>query len=304
MKTFLSIPLILFTLLSFAQNTATDSSATCIAYWQKGEGKVFQITRSKEGIVAGKTSNKSSLNYEAHVQVLDSTSEGYTLQWQYKNFNSEDNPSLSMVNLLLEELKIIYTTTTSGAFKDLTNWKEVRDFYVATFEMSFKGNKDDTAKAVKDKILSMFQTKEQVEALLIREVQIYHTPYGFEYAKEERKGATELNNVFGGDPFPAIQTIQAPDINPKGKYFTVHMNTEIDKGVAGGFAQDVLKKLMPFPSSSDAEVLKALAELQLKESSEFRVDLSTGWLSKALYKKEVKNGDTIQVETYLIEEKK
>jgi hypothetical protein len=302
MKTLLTVVCILFYLLPFAQNTTTDTSATCIAYWRKGEHKTFRITKSKENQPEKKPKSQSQFTYEAHVQVLDSTAEGYTLQWQFKNFGAKDDPAADLAGAVMEKLKIHYTTTSTGAFKDLTNWKEVRDFYISMMELSFDRPQDDTAQAIKKQVLSLFQTKEQVEALLIREVQLYHTPFGFEYTKGERRTETTLDNLFGGAPLPAIQTLIVPQIAPAQNTFILLIETQLDKGSLTQVGMDVLKKLLPFPVASEQEMKEAFAALQTKVNSEFHVTLSTGWLSKVRYQKEVQSGSSFQLETYLIEE--
>src|SRR5690349_12989659 len=59
-----------------------DTSQILIAHWKKGETKTYSITHNKQSSENGKPTN-TSLTYWATIKVMDSTAEGYTLQWNY-----------------------------------------------------------------------------------------------------------------------------------------------------------------------------------------------------------------------------
>jgi hypothetical protein len=74
-----------FALAVFAQTKTKDTTQSCVAYWHKGEIKNYTITHTKEKIDNGKPISKAVFNYDAVITVLDSTKEGYTLQWDCIN---------------------------------------------------------------------------------------------------------------------------------------------------------------------------------------------------------------------------
>ncbi|MCY7292832.1 MAG: hypothetical protein LH615_11695, partial [Ferruginibacter sp.] len=85
-KSLIFITILFSNLLSFSQNRITDTSATCIAFWNKGEQKVFQISHNKQKYFKGNIKSNVEVKYEAHIKIIDSTTDGYMVEWRFKNF--------------------------------------------------------------------------------------------------------------------------------------------------------------------------------------------------------------------------
>src|SRR5688500_2905805 len=123
MKTILTCLLISVYSFSCSQNTREEVSLTCTANWVKGEKKVLLISRGKEDYKAGKQTSNFDFSYEAHVTVLDSSKEGYTVRWVFylsEEFK-EANPGITGSLPVYEGLKMVFTTTNTGSFKELLN---------------------------------------------------------------------------------------------------------------------------------------------------------------------------------------
>ncbi len=292
---------------SIAQNRVTDTSATCIAFWKNGEHRVLQITRGKEKYDSAKLKSKTSVTYEAHIKIIDSTVNSFTIEWVYKNFRSSDvnEQSLVGVNTIMEGLKILYKTDDVGSFSELLNWKEVRDFAFSTIEQAISSKQENnTITDALNQVKAMFQSKENIEAVLIREIQLYHSPYGVEYGIMGEIIETELPNITGGAPFPAKITKKLNELNLKNDYCNVSLNQTIDKEKAGPIIVDLLKRLAG-SSRKDAEVNKKdIDGMEISDTNEFVYSISSGWLSRIFYKRTANISDTKQIETYEIIEKK
>lgn len=205
----------------------------------------------------------------------------------------------------MEGLKIIYKTNDLGSFSELLNWQEVRDFYFNTLEKSLSSNPENKeTNTAMNQVKAMFQSKESVEAVLIREIQLYHTPYGTEYTLSGETIETVLANISEGPPFPAKITIKLNELNPEKDYCNVSLNQTIDKEKAGSIIIDLLKRLAG-SSTKDADINKKdIENMEISDLNEFVYSINTGWLFKVIYKRTATISNTKQIETYEITEKK
>jgi hypothetical protein len=287
-----------------AQNRTTDTSATCIAFWKNKATKVYQIKHSKEKSSA-KGITTSEAVYEAHLKVTDSTAAGFTVEWVYKNFKSAgtaDN-TINSLNAILEGLKIIYKTDDVGIFTELVNWKEVKEFAIGNYEKAVVNkNTDKEFIFALSQIKAIFQSKENIEAVLIREVQLFHSPYGVEYTQSPVVTEIELPNVTGGAPFPATIIIKLDELNLPKDYCKVSLNQTIDKGKAGPIIATMLKKLSGSKIADEAEINSQIKNMEISDLNSFTYSISGGWMSKIVYKRIANVGISKSVDIYEITE--
>jgi hypothetical protein len=288
--------------LAFSQNADKDSSANTIAYWKKGEHKVLSIVHSKETFSQGKLKSTFSIGYNADILVLDSTASGYTLQWTFSlpEKTIKENPSVVGSLPVYEGMKMVFKTSQVGAFLELSNWQEVKDAYIKMMEISLPEKLDSAAQAAIDKSKELFNSKEMVEASLIREIQIFHSNYGYKFTKSEIKAETELANPFADEPLPAIQTFRISELNPGQDYFKLIIEQEIDKKGATKFFENFLKKMKFDNSTIESETKKMLSSFEIKDHSEYQFILSTGWLRKIDFTRSAKNAETNQIDSYFM----
>lgn len=284
-----------------AQNRITDTTATCIAFWKNNEPHVYHITHIKEKSESGKTKTKAEASYEAHIKIIDSTAVGFTVEWVYKNFTTPGQPEnvLSSLNTLMEGLKVLYKTDDVGSFSELLNWQEIRDFSIGNYELAMKNkNPDKEFVAALNQVKAIFQSKENIENLLIKEVRLFHSPYGMEYSSKGMVTETKLPNALGGEPFPATITFKAEEINKDNDHCKVTMNQEIDKGKAGPIIAAMLKKLSPTPIRDEETMRKQIKDMEISDLNEFTYAISSGWLKKIRFKRVSSLGNLKQTETY------
>ena len=287
---------------TFAQNRITDTSATCIAFWMNKEAKVYRIKHSKE-----KTTTKGTVTgaatYEAYVKIIDSSATGFTIEWVYKNFKKEgfaDN-AINSLNAIMEGLTVKYETDDVGTFTGLLNWQEVKNFALANYEKVYANAiQNSEFAAALNQVKAIFQSKENIEALLIREVQLFHSPYGVEYGKKGTVTATELPNVTGGQPFPATVTLKLQELNTIKDFCTVSINQTVNKGKAGPIMAAMLKKMAGSRPVTEEEIKKEIAGLEISDLNSFTYSLSTGWIKNTVYKRIANVGSGKSVEIYEI----
>ena len=219
---------------AFSQSKVKDSSASCIANWKKGEEKVLYIIHNKENYEFDTLKSRINFSYEAHVSILDSNSTGYTVQWIFHLPEAimQTNPNLADSLPVFEGMKMVFKTSGTGSFIELINWKEVKDAYIKMMEFSLPKNPDSTAKAVLNQTKALFNSKEMVEASLIKEIQLFHLPYGYKFTTKRTIAKTELANPFANEPLPAVQTFKITELRPKEDYFKLVVRQVIDKASA------------------------------------------------------------------------
>jgi hypothetical protein len=290
---------------SYAQNTEKDTSLSCIAKWKKGEEKVLLISRHKESYESGKRSSIFDFSYEAHVSVLDSSKEGYTIKWVFhltEEFK-QANPGIAGSMPVYEGLKMIFTTAPTGAFKELINWEEVKDAYVAMMEVSIPEDLDDTVKASLNKAKALFDSREMVESALIKEIQLYHAAYGGEFSTKGQTAKTSLPNPLGPEPMPATVTQKMKEINPGSDNFIAIITQEIDTQSATKLIEGLLNKMnMP----NDTAIIKAkemLSTFDIKDTCEFLITQSTGWILRLNSQRTATISEMKQTESFKFEMK-
>jgi len=233
-----------------------DSSASCITYWKKSETKVYSILHEKTIDVKDSASRHFSFSYEAHITVLDSTEEDYTIKWVF-HVSGQGNKELIGTQPLpvFEGMQMIFKISSVGTFIELINWEEVRDSYA-----HLSG--------------TVYSTKESVEAALIKEIQLFHLPFGYKFTTRKVSENTQLSNPLGGDPLPALQTYQITELDRRQDRFTLSFRQELDK------------------SSFD--------KLVVSDTSEYQFILSSGWIRRLYYLRTAGSAALKQSDAYTI----
>lgn len=291
-----------------AQNRITDTSATCIAFWKNKDAKVYLVKHRIEKTRTANQTVTTEASYEAHIKVKDSTASGFTIEWTYKSLSSPgaivENTLNSLVKIM-EGLKFVYKTDDVGMFTELLNWQEVRDAALKNYETALKDPsvKKEFVTAL-NQVKAVFQSKENTENLLIREVQLFHSPYGTEYGSTGTAVETTIPNVMGGEPFPATIQFRLTELNKKKDYCSINIIQAIDKGKAGPIIAEMLKKLSGNTQLDNSEINRETQELSIGDVSEYTYAISSGWLSRIYYKRTSSIGSLKQTEAYEITEKK
>jgi hypothetical protein len=301
---YLAILLLAITTISaFSQGYNNDSSASCVAYWKKGQNKKLSIFHIKESYEQGKLKSTFNFEYEADVVVVDVSASGYTMQWTFHlpELVKQANPALADSLPVFEGMKMIYKTSETGAFTELVNWQEVKDAYIKMMEISLPKNLDSAGRAAVNQSKELFNSREMVETSLIREIQLFHVPYGSRFSKTETKVESQLPNPFAEESLPAILTYRISEINPKQDYFKLIIDQKIDPKGAEKLFESLFRRMNIANDTAIIEAKKLLEKIEISDNSEYQFILSTGWLRKLSQRRTVKNAGMAQMDAYLIE---
>lgn len=298
MKIIATLLLLVTSTLSIAQNILNDTSVSFIGSWSKGEEKVIEIVRTKVTLRSGSPASTFDFSYEAHISILDSSKDGYTIKWVFHLTDKfkKENPLLAMAMPVYEGLKMIFTTTNFGSFKELINWQEVKDAYVSMMELSLPQNLSDSTRAAINKSNELFNSREMAEAALIKEIQLYYAPYGGIFTSQGTKTATSMESPFGGEQLPAITNQQL--IQKDTGSFTAIFSQELDSTGINIMMNGMLKK-MGIPLDSLKENGKdMLSGFQMIDFNKYKLQKSTGWISELTHERIAMIADTKQSETF------
>lgn len=287
-----------------AQNLFTDSTATCIGFWGKKDVKRYTLTKTKDRRFADSVDH-SSITSQVTIKVLDSTENGYRLEWKHENAKIEgmDDQSNSLTSLVMGGLRFIYSTDETGIFKELENWKEVRDFYVNMMKMRLEQKPvKQESKSMLDKLITTLGTREAVESIMIKEIQLFHSPFGAEFNKKGVVLETELPNVLGPNPIPAQLSLSLVKLDTPKALATILVAQEIDRIKGREVLLGIIQQMAGNISAQD--LANQIKKIDISDKTSFTYYLSSGWFSNIHYERTVDVGGGKQAERIVFEEKR
>jgi len=282
--------------------SGNDSSVSCIAYWKLGDTKVYSIVHEKNTINTGSKTAPFKFAYEAWISVTDSTAKSYTIKWVFHLPEAVTifRPALADSLPVYNGMQMIFRVTEMGAFAELLNWEEVRDAYSRMLELSLPQKKDSTMAAILQSTKNLYNSKEIVESSLIKEIQLFHLPFGYKFTATEVGAPTEIANPFGGQPLPAIQTTRIAGLNLKKDSFTLVFNLLVDKANTKSIIDSVIAKMNIKDDYEMQAAREKYASFDLHDYSEYHFIRSSGWLRRLYYKRTVAIAGTTQDDAYTI----
>lgn len=305
MKLFLFFALFNFYFITVnAQINASDSSFQVISYFNKLEKQSYAVTTDKYRVIGNDSSRRETISYEVDVTVLDSSAKEYTIEWFYKNFvvlNSEGDETMKRLASIANNCKVIYKTDELGVFKEVVNWKEVRNFMQSSFESLKKEFKEQTIlDNVYDLIKDTYSSKEAIESVAIQDIIQFHSFYGAQYKiGEELSGNTQVPNVYGNKPFDAqftayLDELNFEDLNGILRYTQVVDKTQLSDATYQ-FLCEIAKK-----ANTEKPKREEVQDISNEVSTGSRIHTS-GWVIYSIQTKLVSSGKVSNVEERTIE---
>jgi hypothetical protein len=307
MRTLLTFFAVLLAYMGNAQHATPavnrpDSAVDCIAYWKSGETKVYSIVHEVKTISGGSATPPFKFGYEARISIVDSTQKGYTIKWEFHLPESIMifRPGLADSLPVYNGMKMLFTTTATGSFVGLLNWEEVRDAYIHMNRLARPKITDSIGMAAMKMAESMFNSKEQVEAAMIKEIQLFYTPFGYKFTTRGMNEKTEVSNPYGGHPFPAIQSFKAIDVDRQKDEYSLMINMQMDSVNAKSMADSILSKMNLTTDQEMQAAREKYGSFDLRDRSEYRFTRSTGWIQRIYYQRSVKMAGINKSDEYTI----
>lgn len=185
------LTIIYFTSGLSAQTKLPDTTISVIAYWAKGDTYKFKVTKTKTTWQNDEIKKSDTSQYLASFTVVDSTDTTYQIRWTFENsiLNTYKLPDYLTDKLSkYANLELMYTTTESGEFLRIDNWRElsvmVQEMYDEISMELTKALDEEGIKKFKSSfatLTSAFTSQHGVEALLMKEISYLHYPFGFSF---------------------------------------------------------------------------------------------------------------------------
>jgi hypothetical protein len=232
MKLILSFALTLFIICnSYSQINLHDSTVQVIGYWNNHEKQSYVVTHEKVKLNEMDTLSTEFFKYTVEVTIVDSTENSYTIDWYYHDYELQtDNPIMEKILSITEDMTIKIKTNEMGAFKEIVNWKQIRDYiYKATGLLKQETVSIPNMDKWIGQIENMYFSKEAIEASAINEIQQFYTYHGGRYKlNEEINTGMKVMNQYGGEPFDTDVTLWLDEINEMDNTSVLRMHQSVD----------------------------------------------------------------------------
>lgn len=228
MRSILITASILFSILASYSQKDT-SKIPFIAYWAKGDVYSFKVSKINQVWKQDSLTKNDTTQYLGRFEVIDSTDKTYKIKWSYQ---------LELINTLVfqpeladrfsnyGDIEVIYLTNQNGEFTGIENWLEVSDYVKKIFTdiIEVLVNNGDTL--IKQQLEQVFQplmagysSKEGLERFILKELNLFHFPFGLEYTVADTLFYEEsLPNLFGGEPIKGDGMIYFEEVDFKNYY--------------------------------------------------------------------------------------
>lgn len=280
-----------------AQNVITDSSTTIIGYWDKGDVFNFNLSQKKESLKNNNIVSTERSGSKVRLTVAEAGTDFYILNWQYISIVPDETQAIDSFMLTLlkttESIDFKYKTSELGEFIELINWEEVRNAGLKILDdLTEEEKKDKKFLSILAEIKKVFSTKESIEQLIARDVQLLHNVFGGEYILNKKIIApAELPNFLGGNPFPAVLTLEMTKLNPVNKSCHINFNQVLNE-------EKVTEELNAWAEKAGKPKDSKIPTIKISDDYNFEVDLKKGMIKKASSKRIVIIDDRSNIEEH------
>lgn len=279
----------------------SEKKAYVAGNWNEGDNRNLTVKVGRQKDAGGRITDED-ITYDVAIKVIGEDQDGYTIEWVYNNIAySGENPFVKKLYKTSEGLKIVYRTDHDGMFEELLNWKEVQEHLYGALDILEKEFPD--SQAISNVIVqfkAMYSSRESIENTL-RDIQIYHSPYGGEYTLGEWTSTeTTLPNHLGGYPFPAVMKTAMTELDPVKNRCKIVSSQTIDGRRAAQAMKDFLRTASRMGGGGSPSWETDLSSVSINDAFEYDVELEGGWVSKAFYKRENRTGGAKGINTYEI----
>lgn len=285
-----------------AQINLKDSSVQAIGYWDKNEKQSYTITTDKFKIREGDTISKSQLTYDVDITVIDSTANSYVIEWKYSNYRVSGSELIKQrIEAGFQNLAIRIRTDDMGAFEEVLNWEDVRDHMKKSSTLLQEEFKHDPqAKEIMEEVAKIYNSKANIEAIAINDIQQFYTFHGGKYIKgEPAEASIQVPNVTGGKPFDADVFIYLDEINEKDENYILRYELSVNEKQ---LQEAVREYLINLAKKAGKPVPKDIALKPLVNTTQIGSRIHDyGWVIYSISTKTVSAGEILNIEERVIE---
>ena len=240
--------------------------------------------------------------YDVDITIVDSTASSYIIEWAYSNYRVTGGDVINQkLDAMNQGMKIRIRTDEMGSLEEVLNWQEVRDHMIKTSTLLMDEFKNDAKfKQIMAEVHKIYNSKENIEAIAINDIQQFYTFYGGKYIKGDVTEATiQVPNVFSSKPFDADVAIYLDEINAEDDNYIVRFEQSVDEkqllAAVTEYIQNLAKKTGK-PAPKDLGIKKLVNEINIGS----RIH-DSGWIIYSISTKTVTAEGMENVEERVIE---
>ena len=286
----------------FSQISIKDSTVQVIGYWSKYDKQSYDVTYEKYKVKNKDTISRELMKYEVDVKIIDSTANSYTIEWFYKNYSIDtENELVRKLTSIANDISVKIKTDEYGAFVEVIDWEEVRDYLEKVTEKLKVELKDvPNYKEIIANVMSIYSTKESVEANAIKDALQFYKFHGVKYKLgEELTGKLETSNNFGGKPFETDVQYSLDEINETDGNSILRSNEIINSEELTDATYNYLKKSGTFGDKFPPR--NKFPSLTNETNTASRIHGETGWIIYSIETKTVTAEETTNIEERIME---
>lgn len=301
-KEFLTILLLAIGMTTFGQINMADSTAQVITYWEKGEKQNYSMTAEKIKIKGSDTTIREMTTYDVEITVLNINEKSYTIEWLYKNIKSNSlNPIVQKLMNITKDMKVVFKTDEFGAFIEVVNWKEIKEYIqkeASALRKDFKEiqEMDNVIKQIE----ATYSTKEAIESASIKDIQQFHSFHGAKYKLAEvLKGQIKVPNLYGTEPFDSEFSLCLDEINEADNNFIIRSTQQVNSEQLTNATYDYLTKKAK-TMNIEPPKREELKELKNETLTATRMH-GTGWVVYSIQTTTITSDNVTNIEERTIE---
>ncbi|MCF8272378.1 MAG: hypothetical protein K9I95_00950 [Flavobacteriaceae bacterium] len=286
----------------FGQISIKDSTVQVIGYWSKNEIQSYDVTYEKLKIKKKDTISRELMKYEVDIKIIDSTENSYTIEWFYKNHSIDtENELVRKLTSIANDISVKIKTDELGAFIEVINWEEVRD-YITKITETLKNELKDVPNYEKiiANVMNIYSTKESIEANAIKDALQFYKFHGVKYnLGEELTGKLETSNNYGEKPFETDVRYSLDQINETDGNSILRSNEVINSEQLTDATYNYLKKLGIYGDKFPPR--NKFPSLINVTNTASRIHGESGWVIYSIETKEIISEETTNIEERVIE---
>lgn len=273
-------------LFAFASYSQTDTTTIpLVAYWSKGDSYQFKITKVQKQWKAEKLTKNDSSSYLVNFQVVEATESRYKIKWAYTNNLTQDYDIPEKLAKKLSKYhitEVMYTTSETGEFQGIENWKEIgkmmKDMFSETIKLLEEEGKITDKGKFKNYMHSMeavYSSKEGVEQLVFKELPFFHFAFGYQFARNAPLlYEQQLPNMFGGAPLRGDTKVYVKSVNEENETFVLMQEMKLNPDDTKKMLTDLFKK-MNIPAA-DLKKMMENAQVDVNDTNRYEYNYRVG----------------------------
>lgn len=280
----------------------SDSLTTCpalrndagdifvIANWHEGDQRTYLVSQRSQDNASGQDAVTMASTTVITVTVVSADEDGYVLEWSFgqpqlgETDIEVDDPFAAIFQMPLQ-IAFRVATDIDGAYLELLDIEELQTKLIPLFDQLFdlveemdEDLSPEALQAARDLVDRLVQDPANFEGLFTREVQLFHSLFGFYFEDGAPLVLPDMRpNLLGGSPIPSELTITPTHYDADAGCLHVELENVADPVAARDSILEALQeqaRQMGVPGPSDDDLP---AELSLVDRVRFEFDLQSGW---------------------------